>query len=207
MFDWLRELGDTIKAEFDLATANPSPELCASVKRAMDNNDGMLCSEFEDSETWMVHGRILGDMEEKNLTINDPAEIIAKATGWDIDQVIKTIEAQKIVIFLRKKLYEDKQIKRIGSIAMSLQKHDGDVSEVSAETGADEESVAAVIHLIDEYANSIGGKVEWPNAVSADSNASNTSSKTQSASKKNSSKTTKKDMIKPISIPETATAK
>lgn len=203
MFDWLRELGYTIKAEFDLATANPSPELCASVKRAIDNNDGRLCSAFEDSAIWIVHGRILGDMEEKNLTIDDPAETIAKATGWDVERVRKTIEAQKIVIFLRKKLYEDDQIKRIGSIAMSLQKNNGDISLVTNETGAEKESVLAVIQLMNEYAASVGGQIVWN--VPVEESKKEVEQKPVSSSKKNSSKTAaKKEMVKPISIPAAA---
>lgn len=201
MFDWLREIRDNIKAEWDLATANPSPELCASVRRAIESEDGDLCAKFEDSTTWLGHGRILGDMKEKNLTIDDPVEVIAKTTGWSDDQVRATVEAQKIVRFLRTKLYENDQIKRIGSIAMSLQNNNGDISRVTTETGADGESVNAVIQLMNEYAASIGGQIVWSVPI-AESEKEVPEQQAKSTSKKTSSKTAaKKEMVKPISVP------
>ena len=205
MFDWLREIRDNIKAEWDLATANPSPELCASVRRAIEREDGDLCAEFENSTTWLGHGRILGDMEEKNLTIDDPVEVIAKTTGWSDDQVRATVEAQKIVRFLRTKLYENEQIKRIGSIAMSLQNNNGDISRVTAETGADAESVNAVIQLMNEYAASIGGQIVW-SVPAAEPEKEVPTQQTKSTSKKTSSKAAaKKEMVKPLSVPAGAT--
>lgn len=149
-----KELFDNIKAEWDLAVASPSPELRASVKRAIDGGDGDLCAEFEDSTSWLGHGRILGDMENAGLTINNPAEDIARVTGWPVDQVKETVEAEKIVLFLRKKMYTDDQIKRIGQIAMSLQRNDGDVNAVIKDVSAvDVDSVNAVIQLMNEYQN------------------------------------------------------
>ena len=201
MFDWLREIRDNIKAEWDLATANPSPELCASVRRAIESEDGDLCAKFEDSTTWLGHGRILGDMEEKNLTIDDPVEVIAKTTGWSDDQVRATVEAQKIVRFLRAKLYENEQIKRIGSIAMSLQNNNGDISRVTAETGADVESVNAVIQLMNEYAASIGGQIVWSVPVATSEPEKETEQQTKTPKKTSSKATAKKEMVKPISVP------
>ncbi len=81
MFDWLREIKDNIAAESDLATADPSPELCASVKRAMENGDADLCGSINDSTSWLGHGRILGDIEVSGLTIDDSVEKIAKTIG------------------------------------------------------------------------------------------------------------------------------
>lgn len=205
MFDWLRELGYTIKAEFDLATANPSPELCASVKRSIENEDGDLCAEFENSTSWLGHGRILGDMKEKNLTIDDPIEVIAKTIGWPEDNVRSTVEAQKIVRFLRTKLYENDQIKRIGSIAMALQNNNGDISLVTAETGADAESVNAVIQLMNEYAASIGGQIVW-GVTTTEPEKETSTQQSKSTSKKTSSKAaSKKEMVKPLSVPAGAT--
>lgn len=201
MFDWLREIRDNIKAEWDLATANPSPELCASVRRAIESEDGDLCSKFEDSTTWLGHGRILGDMKEKNLTVDDPVEVIAKTTGWSEDQVKSTVEAQKIVRFLRAKLYENDQIKRIGSIAMSLQNNHGDVSRVTVETGADAESVNAVIQLMNEYAASIGGQIVWSVPVATSEPEKETEQHTKTPKKTSSKTAAKKEMVKPISVP------
>lgn len=201
MFDWLREIRDNIKAEWDLATANPSPELCASVRRAIESEDGNLCAKFEDSTTWLGHGRILGDMKEKNLTIDDPVEVIAKTTGWSEDQVKSTVEAQKIVRFLRAKLYENDQIKRIGSIAMSLQNNHGDVSHVTDETGADAESVNAVIQLMNEYAASIGGQIVWSVPVATSEPEEETAQQTKTPKKTSSKAAAKKEMVKPISVP------
>lgn len=201
MFDWLREIRDIIKAEWDLATANPSPELCASVRRAIESEEGDLCAEFDDSTSWLGHGRVLGDMGAKNLTIDDPVEVIAKATGWSEDKIRNTIEAEKIVIFLRTKLYENEQIKRIGSIAMSLQNNNGDISRVTAETGADTESVNAVIQLMNEYAASIGGQIVWSVPV-AEPEKEVPTQQAKSTSKKTSSKAAaKKEMVKPLSVP------
>lgn len=201
MFDWLREIRDIIKAEWDLATANPSPELCASVRRAIESEEGDLCAEFDDSTSWLGHGRVLGDMGAKNLTIDDPVEVIAKATGWSEDKIRNTIEAEKIVIFLRIKLYENEQIKRIGSIAMSLQNNNGDISRVTAETGADAESVNAVIQLMNEYAASIGGQIVWSVPV-AEPEKEVPTQQAKSTSKKTSSKAAaKKEMVKPLSVP------
>ena len=81
MFDWLREIKDNIAAESDLATADPSPELCASVKRAMENGDADLCGSINDSTSWLGHGRSLGDIEVSGLTIDDSVEKIAKTIG------------------------------------------------------------------------------------------------------------------------------
>lgn len=206
MFDWLREIRDNIKAEWDLATANPSPELCASVRRAIESEDGNLCAKFEDSTTWLGHGRILGDMKEKNLTIDDPVEVIAKTTGWSEDQVKSTVEAQKIVRFLRAKLYENDQIKRIGSIAMSLQNNHGDVSHVTDETGADAESVNAVIQLMNEYAASIGGQIVWSVPVATSEPEKETEQQTKTPKKTSSKAAAKKEMVKPLSVPAGATS-
>ena len=82
MFDWLREIKDNIAAEIDLITADPSSELCASVKRTMENGDADLCRSINDSTSWLGHGRIIDDMEVSGLTIDDSVEKIAKTIGW-----------------------------------------------------------------------------------------------------------------------------
>lgn len=206
MFDWLREIRDNIKAEWDLATANPSPELCASVRRAIQTHDGDLCAEFENSTSWLGHGRILGDIKEKGLSIEDSLDKISKETGWSVEQINRTLEAYKIVLFLRKKLYEDEQIRRIGEIAMSLQNNNGDVPLVAAETGADAESVNVVIQLMNEYAASIGGQVIWSVPITPEPEKEVPAQQTKSTSKKTSSKAAaKKEMVKPLSVPAGAT--
>lgn len=174
MLNPFRELFDNIKAEWDLATANPSPELCASVKKAINNTDADLCAEFEDSTTWLGHGRILGDMESAGLTVDDPVEEIANKIGWPVDQVRETVEAEKIVLYLRKKLYGEDQIRRIGKIAMALQKNEGNVSQTANQLQTDIESVETVVNLMNEY----HGKPQ-PNAT-----ARKTSSKKQPAATK-----------------------
>ena len=174
MLNPFRELFDNIKAEWDLATANPSPELCASVKKAINNTDADLCAEFEDSTTWLGHGRILGDMEAAGLTVDDPVEEIANKIGWPAEQVRETVEAEKIVLYLRKKLYGEDQIRRIGKIAMALQKNEGNVSQTANQLRTDVESVETVVALMDEYQ----GKAQPP------VNTRKTSSKKQPATKK-----------------------
>ena len=82
MFDWLREIKDNIAAEIDLVTADPSSELCASVKRTMENGDADLCRSINDSTSWLGHGRIIDDMEVSGLTIDDSVGKIAKTIGW-----------------------------------------------------------------------------------------------------------------------------
>ena len=187
-----KELFDNIKEEWDLATASPSPELRASVKRAIDGGDGDLCAEFEDSTSWLGHGRILGDMENAGLTINNSAEDIARVTGWPVDRVKETVEAEKIVLFLRKKMYADDQIKRIGQIAMSLQRNNGDVNAVMKDIStADVDSVNAVVQLMAEYQN-LNPIV--PAAKPAESKKTTSSRKAASAKK-----TTNENMEKPFS--------
>ena len=86
---------------------------------------------------------------------------------------------------------------------MSLQKNKGDAVEVSRDTGADMESISAVISLINEYATSIGGQVVW----SAPSTETEKETQTKSTSKKTSSKAAaKKEMVKPLSVPAGATS-
>ena len=197
-----KELIDNIKAEWDLATANPSPELCASVKRAIEKKDGNLCAEFEDSTSWLGHGRILGDMENAGMTIDDPVDAIASAIGWDADQVKETIEAEKIVVFLRKKMYTDDQIRRIGQIAMSLQRNDGDINAVMKDVGiVDADSVNAVIQLMNEY--------QSLNPVTAASSKQQTTEtkKTASSRKSTSKKSTSSDTAeKPFTIEQPSVA-
>ena len=161
MFDWLREIADVIKAEIDIATANPSKEMVASMGRALHNEDAEMCAAIEDSSNHLIHGRILGDMEVAGLTINDPVDHIAKVIGWSEEEVRETVEAEKIVLFLKQKLYEKNQIIRIGNISLSLQRNGGNVQETAAECSADIESVNAVIQLLNEYAASVGGTVVW----------------------------------------------
>ena len=190
-----KELFDNIKAEWDLATANPSPELCASVKRAIEGKDGYLCSKFENSMSAIGHGRILGDMESAGVTIYDPIEIVAKAIGRpdDQDQVKETIEAEKIVLFLRNKMYTDDQIERIGQIAMSLQKNGGNTNAVMKDIStADIDSVNAVIQLMTEYQNL--NHVAPAKPAPAESKKTTSSRKAASAKK-----TTNENMEKPFS--------
>ena len=161
MFNWLREVRDIVKAEIDIATANPSEEMVASMRRALHNEDAEMCAAIEDSSNHLIHGRILGDMEVAGLTINDPVDHIAKTIGWSEEEVRETVEAEKIVLFLKQKLYEKDQIIRIGHISLSLQRNGGNVQKTAVECGADVESVNAVIQLLNEYAASVGGTVIW----------------------------------------------
>ena len=192
MFDWLREIRDNIKAEWDLATANPSPELCASVRRAIENDDdARACAAIEDSTTWLGHGRILGDMNAAGLTINDPVDLISSKTGYDEDWIRETIEAQKIVNFLRGRMYETDQIVKIGNISRSLQKNNGDITAVVRDLNTDEESVKAVMQVMNDYASSVGGAIVWtmPNTTEAPAPASTSKPKKGSSSSKAAAKT------------------
>lgn len=201
MFDWLREIRDNIKAEVYLSL--PAKKERSSLWRGIINEDGALCAEFEDSYNRIIIGRILSDIENKNLSIYDPVELLAEKTGYSKKKVASVVEAEKIVLFLRKKSYGNDEIKRIGTIAMSLQKNKGDAVEVSRDTGADMESISAVISLINEYATSIGGQVVW----SAPSTETEKETQTKSTSKKTSSKAAaKKEMVKPLSVPAGATS-
>ena len=172
MFDWLRELKDNVVAEVSLAFASPSDELVESVRRATHSDDARMCAAIEDSTSFIGHGRILGDMEVAGLTINDPVEHIASVINWPVDQVRETVEAEKIVLFLKQKLYEKEQIIRIGNISRSLQRNGGDVQTTAAECSADIESVNAVIQLLNEYAASVGGTVVWSPYVGGPTEAS-----------------------------------
>lgn len=172
MFGWLREIADVIKAEIDIATANPSEEMVASMRRALHNEDAEMCAAIEDSSNHLIHGRILGDMEVAGLTINDPVDHIAKVIGWSEEEVRETVEAEKIVLFLKQKLYEKDQIIRIGNISLSLQRNGGNVQATAEECGADIESVNAVIQLLNEYAASVGGTVVWSPYVGGPTEAS-----------------------------------
>ena len=208
MFDFLREICDNIKAEFDLATANPSPELCASVRRAINNKDSDLCAEFEDSTSWLGHGRILGDMEAKGLSVETPINVIIATLNWPEDQIRETVEAEKVVLFLRKKMYEDEQIKRIGKIAMALQKNNGDVAIVTNLLGCDVESVNAVIQLMNEYAATQGGSVVWQAQVTEEKKEEKKTTSSSKSTKKASASTKKEpEMVKPFTVPVTAGAK
>lgn len=187
MFDWLREIADVIKAEIDIATANPSEEMVASMRRALHNEDAEMCAAIEDSSNHLIHGRILGDMEVAGLTINDPVDHIAKTIGWSEEEVRETVEAEKIVLFLKQKLYEKDQIIRIGNISLSLQRNGGNVQETAAECGADIESINAVIQLLNEYAASVGGTVVWSPYVGDPTEASQQTETTAAATATKSS--------------------
>lgn len=196
MFDWLREIADVIKAEIDIATANPSEEMVASMRRALHNEDAEMCAAIEDSSNHLIHGRILGDMEVAGLTINDPVDHIAKTIGWSEEEVRETVEAEKIVLFLKQKLYEKDQIIRIGHISLSLQRNGGDVQATATECGADVDSVNAVIQLLNEYAALIGGTVVWTPYVEEKSDEQEASTATKSSTKKSGgskSSSTKKE--------------
>lgn len=204
MFDWLREIRDVIKAEWDLATANPSQELCDSVGRAMHNKDAKACAAIEDSMSWLGHGRILGDMEAAGLSINDPVDLIASKIGYDEDQIRETIEAQKIVNFLRGRLYETDQIVKIGNISRSLQKNNGDITAVVRDLNTDEESVKAVMQVMSDYASSVGGAIVWTvpgNTTEAPAPASTSTSKPKKGS--SSSKAAAKAATKPFTTADT----
>lgn len=187
MFGWLREIADVIKAEIDIATANPSEEMVASMRRALHNEDAEMCAAIEDSSNHLIHGRILGDMEVAGLTINDPVDHIAKTIGWSEEEVRETVEAEKIVLFLKQKLYEKDQIIRIGNISLSLQRNGGNVQETAAECGADIESINAVIQLLNEYAASVGGTVVWSPYVGDPTEASQQTETTAAATATKSS--------------------
>ena len=206
MFDWLREIRDNIEAGVYLTTPG-SKTGTSSLWNGIINEDGALCAEFEDSYNRIIIGRILSDIESKKLSIYDTVELLAKKTGWLEKKITCVVEAEKIVLFLRKKSYDNDEIKRIGAIAMSLQKNNGDVSAVSEKTGADMESISAVISLINEYATSIGGQVVWSVPVATSEPEKETAQQTKSTSKKTSSKAAaKKEMVKPLSVPAGATS-
>ena len=196
MFDWLREIRDNVVAEVSLAFASPSDELVESVRRATHSDDARMCAAIEDSTSFIGHGRILGDMEEAGLSINDPVEHIASVINWPIDQVRETVEAEKIVLFLKQKLYEKDQIVRIGNISRALQRNGGDVQATATECGADVDSVNAVIQLLNEYAALIGGTVVWTPYVEEKSDEQEASTATKSSTKKSGgskSSSTKKE--------------
>lgn len=196
MFDWLRELKDNVVAEVSLAFASPSDELVESVRRATHSDDARMCTAIEDSTSFIGHGRILGDMEVAGLTINDPVEHIASVINWPVDQVRETVEAEKIVLFLKQKLYEKDQIVRIGNISRALQRNGGDVQATATECGADVDSVNAVIQLLNEYAALIGGTVVWTPYVEEKSDEQEASTATKSSTKKSGgskSSSTKKE--------------
>ena len=212
MFDWLREIADVIKAEIDIATANPSEEMVASMRRALHNEDAEMCAAIEDSSNYLIHGRILGDMEVAGLSINDPVDHIAKTIGWSEEEVRETVEAEKIVLFLKQKLYEKNQIIRIGNISLSLQRNGGDVQTTAAECSADIESVNAVIQLLNEYAASVGGTVVWSPYVgdpteasqqtetTAATTATKSSTKKSGGSKSSSAKKENGNSTKPFHV-------
>ena len=196
MFDWLREIKDNVVAEVSLAFASPSDELVKSVRRATHSDDARMCAAIEDSTSFIGHGRILGDMDEAGLSVNDPVEHIASVINWPVDQVRETVEAEKIVLFLKQKLYEKDQIVRIGNISRALQRNGGDVQATATECGADVDSVNAVIQLLNEYAALIGGTVVWTPYVEEKSDEQEASTGAKSSTKKASgskSSSTKKD--------------
>ena len=207
MFDWLREIRDVIKAEWDLATANPSQELCDSVGRAMHNKDAKACAAIEDSMSWLGHGRILGDMEAAGLSINDPVDLIASKIGYSEDQIRETIEAQKIVNFLRGRMYETDQIVKIGNISRSLQKNNGDIMSVIKDMNTSEESVRAVMQVMNDYASSVGGAIVWtmPSSDTAEipETPAPTSSTTKTKKGSSSSKAAAKAATKPFTTADT----
>ena len=154
MFDWLREIKDNIVAEIDLATADPSPELCASVKRAMENEDADLCGEINDSMTWLGHGRILGDMEAAGLSIDDPVDEIAKAIGWPQDKVRETVKTERFIRFLKEKMYVKDQIRQMGVIANHLKKNKNNIEKTAAQYNVAKEYVNTVLKLLEEFEDS-----------------------------------------------------
>ena len=184
MFDWLREIKDNVVAEVSLAFASPSDELVESVRRATHSDDARMCAAIEDSTSFIGHGRILGDMEVAGLNINDSVEHIASVINWPVDQVRETVEAEKIVLFLKQKLYEKDQIVRIGNISRALQRNGGDVQATATECGADIDSVNAVIQLLNEYAALIGGTVVWAPYVEEKSDEQAASTGAKSSTKK-----------------------
>lgn len=203
MFDWLREIRDNVVAEVSLAFASPSDELVESVRRATHSDDARMCAAIEDSTSFIGHGRILGDMEEAGLSINDQVEHIASVINWPVDQVRETVEAEKIVLFLKQKLYEKDQIIRIGNISRALQRNGGDVQATAEECSADVDSINAVIQLLNEYAASVGGTVVWspyaggqteaPQQTEATAAATATKSSTKKSGGSKSSSAAKKE--------------
>lgn len=160
MFDWLREIKDNIVAEIDLATADPSPELCASVKRAIENEDADLCGEISDSTSWLGHGRILGDMEAAGLSIDDPVDEIAKAIGWPQEQVRETVNAERFIRFLKGKMYVKDQIHQMGVIANHLKKNKNNIDQTAAQCNVAKEYVNTVLKLLEEFENSEPKEIE-----------------------------------------------
>lgn len=202
MFDWLREIRDNVVAEVSLAFASPSDELVKSVRRATHSDDARMCAAIEDSTSFIGHGRILGEMEEAGLSVNDSVEHIASVIKWPEDQVRETVEAQRIVLFLKQKLYEKDQIIRIGNISLALQRNGGNVQVTATECGADVDSVNAVIQLINEYAASIGGTVVWTPYVEekSDEQAAPTGAKTTKKTSGSKTTTNKKETSKPFTV-------
>ena len=160
MFDWLREIKDNIVAEIDLATADPSPELCASVKRAMENEDADLRGEINDSTTWLGHGRILGDMEAAGLSINDPVDEIAKAIDWPQDQVRETVKTERFIRFLKEKMYVKDQIRQMGVISNHLKKNKNNIDKTAVQCNVAKEYVNTVLKLLEEFESSEYKEIE-----------------------------------------------
>lgn len=154
MFDWLREIKDVVAAEIDIATADPSPELCASVKRAMENEDADLCGAISASTSWAGHGRILGDMEAAGLSIDDPVDEIAKAIGWSQDQVRETVKTERFVRFLKGKMYIKDQIRQMGVIVNLLKKNKNNIDKTAEQCNVAKEYVNTVLKLLEEFENS-----------------------------------------------------
>lgn len=154
MFDWLREIKDNIVAEIDLATADPSPEHCASVRRAMQSEDAHLCAAINDSTSWLGHGRILGDMEAAGLSIDDPVEKIVKTIGYSQDLVRDTVKAERFVRFLKEKMYVKDQISQMGVILNLLKKNENNIDKTAAQCNVAKEYVNTVIKLQEEFENS-----------------------------------------------------
>ena len=160
MFDWLREIKDNIVAEVELATANPSDEMVASVRRAIKNEDADLCGTFSDSTSWLGHGRILGDMEAAGLSIDDQVDEIAKVIGWPQDQVRETVETERFIRFLKTKMYAKDQIRQMGVIANQLKKNKNNVDQTAAQCNVAKEYVNTVLKLVEEFENSEYKEIE-----------------------------------------------
>lgn len=165
MFDFLREIKDNICAELALAApCNVDDRTKEKIVSAIHNEDGRLCMAIEDSATFICHGRVLNEIEKSGLTVYDDPNVIASKTGLPVEMIIKTIEAEKTVLFLRSKLYDPKQIILIGNISRKLERNNGDVDKTAADMKVSKDVVEVVIGLINEYISSFDGNVHLDSA-------------------------------------------
>lgn len=171
-----------MKAEWALAKARPSEELCEAVQDSISNEDAFMCSYIDDEYSIIAYGMILHKMKKNNFNLNDSPEEIAEKLNLSEDQIRTTIEAEKVVQFLKNKQYTKDEIKRIGEVSRLLSKNEGDVEKTAKECEDGElDSVEAVKALLDEYKAS---NIVYSPSVSKPSQEKKTTSSRKSSTKK-----------------------